>query len=509
MSAFVYRGPLSPDSPLFCGRVAELSRLIRLCQREVEAYAIVYGGRQTGKTSLLLRLATKLPETVRTCRVDFQALPGATTEQVYAYLARRVADSLPHLKAVPETPATKTAPGLIEFLRQAIIHPETGQLVLLLEELGALPQDSREDLAHVLRSIFTNRFDPSYRALTRLMVVLAGGIELYELAATQVSPLQNVCEPIYLPDLNEKDAIGLVTDGLTNLGLHPAEAKALGHAIYAHVGGHPYLTQRLGGTLEARLVDGEPMTPSSVVESAVEQLLSGDPLLRHLRRGLNEHRLLATSKNLLEGRLRFSRLDDEMAQLELLGLAREINGYWMVRNRLLARALQDWLTTSIEKDTARHGPSDGQGIEAVAPSSTYANRVDALEILLRDFIDHRLIVMIGPSYWKRTMPGDVIKCVKERISERLARHPYQDWSDFASGRSRLDFCDVSHYDKIFLKNWAQFEGFFGRKDEIQRHMAAYRTLRNSVQHNREPTDIEQQLGKAAMTWLERILNQCE
>lgn len=136
-------------------------------------------------------------------------------------------------------------------------------------------------------------------------------------------------------------------------------------------------------------------------------------------------------------------------------------------------------------------------------------RVDLLEIRLRDFIDHRLTAVVGLHYWKRTMPGDVITTVKQLVAERLSRHPYEDPSQFALGRRRLDFCDVSHYEKIILKNWAQFGEFFQRKDEFQRHMAAYRTLRNCVQHNRQPSDIEQQLGDAAMMWLERILDQYE
>lgn len=339
MGVFVYRGPLAPDSPVFRGRKAQLARLIQLCQGEVQAYAIVYGGRQTGKTSLLLRLATRLPETMRTCQVDFQGVPGATTSQVYAYLAQRAAQCLPPQATAPQV---SDAPSLIEFLCQAIDQPEIGRFVLLLEELGTLPQPSREDLAHVLRSMFTNRFDPSCRPLARLMVVLAGGVEMYELAATQVSPLQNICEPIYLPDLSEGEAVELVADGLAELGLLHTEAEALGQAIYAHVGGHPYLTQRLGGALEADLVAGGSLTPAHV-DSAVERLLSGDPLLRHLRRALAEQDLLAASKTLLDGRLRFSRLDEEMARLELLGLASEAGGYWVVRNRLLAKALQDCL----------------------------------------------------------------------------------------------------------------------------------------------------------------------
>jgi len=339
MGVFAYHGPLGPDDPLFRGRTAQLASLIQLCQGEVRAYAIIYGGRQTGKTSLLLRLADRLPEPIRTCRVDFQGVPRARTAQVYAHLARCVTRCLPHPVAAPEV---NDAPSLTEFLCQAVSQPEVGRLVLFLEELGALPQDSREDLAHLLRYIFTNRFDIPCRPLARLMVVLAGGIELYELAATQVSPLQNICEPIYLPDLSEAEAIGLVADGLTSLGMLRTEAEELGRVIYAHLGGHPYLTQRLGGLLEEGLAAGESPTPAHV-DSAVERLLSGDLLLFHLRRALDEQHLLAAGKALLDGHLRFSRLVEDMARLELLGLSSEANGYWKVRNQLLARALEDWL----------------------------------------------------------------------------------------------------------------------------------------------------------------------
>ena len=152
-------------------------------------------------------------------------------------------------------------------------------------------------------------------------------------------------------------------------------------------------------------------------------------------------------------------------------------------------------------------PDEFVSKEAVAPESDYAERVDVLEIRLRDFIDHRLTAMVGLHYWKQTMPGDVITAVRQLIAEQLSRHPYEDQLQFASGRRRLDFCDASHYEKIIFKNWALFEELFKRKEEVQRHLGAYRTLRNCVQHNRQPSDIEQQLGEVAMTWLERIMDQ--
>jgi len=151
-------------------------------------------------------------------------------------------------------------------------------------------------------------------------------------------------------------------------------------------------------------------------------------------------------------------------------------------------------------------PGEFVSAQIASTKSAYADKVDMLEMHLRDFIDHRLTAVVGPYYWKQATPGDVITAVKQLIEDHLSRHPYEDQSQFAQARRRLDFCDVSHYEKIIFKNWDQFEEFFQRKDEFQRHMSAFRTLRNCVQHNRQPSDIEQKNGEAAIMWIERILD---
>lgn len=142
------------------------------------------------------------------------------------------------------------------------------------------------------------------------------------------------------------------------------------------------------------------------------------------------------------------------------------------------------------------GPAHG-GLEELNP-------VDVLEVRFRDFIDHRLSAVVGINYWKRTMPGDVITKVREQIAEWRARHPWED--DPRRGRDRLDFCDVGHYESIILKNWDQFSDIFQKKEEVQQHMAAYRRLRNPVQHNRPPSEIEQRNGEAAILWFNHVLD---
>jgi len=144
-------------------------------------------------------------------------------------------------------------------------------------------------------------------------------------------------------------------------------------------------------------------------------------------------------------------------------------------------------------------------IETIAP----VNEVDLLEVRIRDFIDARLTAVVGKAYWKPTMPGDVITLVKERIADHLSKHPYLEQSEFASGRTRLDFCDVSDYEKIFMKNWNIFSEQFQNKPSLTTHMTAFRNLRNCIQHNRKPTAVEEKNGEAAMIWLKGILDKAD
>ena len=131
--------------------------------------------------------------------------------------------------------------------------------------------------------------------------------------------------------------------------------------------------------------------------------------------------------------------------------------------------------------------------------------MDSVERVLRALIHAQLTGVAGDGYWKATIPGDIQGNVKERIKERLSRHPYEARPE--SALDRLGFCDVSDYEKILMVNWAHFGHLFARKDELQRHMTAYRHLRNAVQHNREPSPVEGPAGEAALVWFEGILTQ--
>lgn len=142
------------------------------------------------------------------------------------------------------------------------------------------------------------------------------------------------------------------------------------------------------------------------------------------------------------------------------------------------------------------------GVEGVVEVSA----VSIIEIRLRDLIDSRLCAIVGPAYWKQTMPGDVVTDVKDKVAVYLAKNPQVEPVQFQSGRRRLDFCDVSYYEKIFNKNWSVFEPVLGNQQAMQLHLNNYRALRNAIAHNRKPSAIEEKLGDAAIIWLNAILD---
>ena len=130
---FTRSGALRLNHPLFRGRAKELARLEQACLSDLDFFPLVCGGRQNGKTTVLLRLEDQLKarrdEGIRVCRVDFQGLPRASSPEAYRHLARTVARVLPQ---APQPPDAPDAPALGDFLEDALAGDNVLRLVLLL-----------------------------------------------------------------------------------------------------------------------------------------------------------------------------------------------------------------------------------------------------------------------------------------------------------------------------------------------------------------------------------------
>jgi len=335
--AFFSTTALGPGSAAFRGRQAELARLLQLCHDEVTVYVALYGGRQNGKTSLLRRLEAALGTTVRACRVNFQLIKGADPTSAFAYVGAEIARRLPF---GPEPALVQDGPALKQLLNERLAHPEAGRFVLILDEWGALPKTTRENLANTLRAIFDTRFDEPQ--LAKLQVIFSGGVELYALMLTDASSLHAICEPVYLADLTEAEAVELVSDGLRDAGVDPERSVELGRVVYAQVVGHPYLTQRLGRELEQAVRSGA-LPGQGTIDATMAKLKADDSLLRRIRDDLHEQALEDAARRLLSDPPRFSRFDDAFARLELIGLAKRDGAFWAPRNPLLAAVFRELL----------------------------------------------------------------------------------------------------------------------------------------------------------------------
>lgn len=426
MAVFKYRGPLSPDSFLFRGRAHELALLNKHCTGDIESYPMLYAGRMTGKTSLLLRLISQLPTTTLACRVDFQRAGMLDIPSMCRFIARRLKTTASDNRASEAATALSrhelrqkladhfnlselaglsfdlgidfenlagsnkddkarelilycerhscineligrcrelrpnadwfTSDGeMSRFVTDDILTPDeltdaiiaitrqqhVSRLVLAIEEPGALQSEAWHALANTLRAMFNSRFERPTRALSKLCVILSGSIDLYELSASDVSPLHNVVERIHLPDLSADESIGLIRDGLMQYGVDKTQADKYGQAIHEMVDGHPYLCQRLGGALESQL-EQERHISVEIIEHCAKQLIEEDALFQYMFQRLSDHNLWPTVRSLLEASPRGS-ANQKLQKLKWLGVAKDNNGAWFVRNSLFKQALAQGL----------------------------------------------------------------------------------------------------------------------------------------------------------------------
>ncbi len=369
MSIFHFRGPLLPDSLLYKGRQSDLAKLLRWCQGQTQHYGIVLGARQSGKSSLLLRLEQRLAASHTVCHTDFEYLSQAAPPRVFGALAGDFARAFAAPAPAAEIP---DALHFSEYLCSLLEANPARRVVLLIEELGALPPVSRFALANALRALFNDRQRPARRMLARLMVIVAGNTELYDLAYTDVSPFANICETHYLVDLSEPEAVSLIQEGLALLDIPAEQAARLGADIYALAHGYPYLTQRLGHALESALDSGARLSAETLEQATDELITSGDPIVGHLQKVMHEQGLFPAAQSVLNEKLRFNRHEEALARLELAGFLRPENGFWQVRNPLYARAVRSWLTNGEQAGTSalnrglvrifnRHGQPVGAG----------------------------------------------------------------------------------------------------------------------------------------------------
>jgi serine phosphatase RsbU (regulator of sigma subunit) len=330
---FVTEGPLHPESRLFVGRSAELSQM-EAWLINVRCVGAVLGARQTGKTSLLLKLRHLLREKYAFVFVDLEAVAGSDLGDCVTYIASEMVSQLrEQLERDDFALPTKTN-DFLAFLETCARAVKTVRIVVLLDEIGALIPDTSLKLTSAIRAVFTSRYVKS--AFGRYVFVIAGATDALDVAVGRNSPLKNVAETLYLGDLSESETRQLVAEMFQDS--LPAAGAELGDALHDWTNGHPYWTQRLAEALNMQSI---PAT-AQMVTRAVEQLLhTEDRNLPHVFHALDADKTLRDlAAAMVAGTpIAFTRANSAIARLELLGLLRNDRGRCTIRNRIYREAL--------------------------------------------------------------------------------------------------------------------------------------------------------------------------
>lgn len=326
---FITHGPLPPDSPLFVGREKELETLSGWIA-QTKCVGAVYGARQTGKTSFLLRLRHIQQKKYGFYFVNLESIPDASAAETFSFIYGVIFEQCRFKQKLATHESPTTGLAFRHFLRDLAGDSPDVKSVILIDEIGAISPEGASKLAHVIRSIFTERH--IQYEFAKLVFVLSGSTDLLALSTGLSSPLQNVTESIYLSDLSRNETRELVCAGYDDPD--SKRLKQLADELYAWTHGHPYLTQYVCATI----VDRHHQNTEGGTDRFVRKLLKlEDRNLPHLIRGLNQgdQNQIEILQRLMKGaQIAFSRNDLRLVELELVGAIRVEAGLCLIRNTI-------------------------------------------------------------------------------------------------------------------------------------------------------------------------------
>ncbi len=332
---FVTNGPVPPESRLFVGRASELKRM-QTWLADTNCVGAVLGARQTGKTSLLLKLRHELRDKYAFVFVNLQGIEGAPEQECFSYIAEQMLEQLAESISREAPPSLPTdGKTFSTFLREFSRKTHALRIIVILDEIGTLPPGASVRLASTIRAAFSDRFVKP--ELARYVFLLSGATVMLELTTGKNSPLANVTEKIYLGDLSLEETGQLLAEPFGGTG--PRSLARINRGLHHWTRGHPYWTQLLAGDLAGR---PDPPTKRAINEIVEELLRTEHRNLPHVIRLLKaDDALWNLVESVLNGvPLHFSRADAAIAKLELIGILKDQGGRCAIRNLIYQRAMQ-------------------------------------------------------------------------------------------------------------------------------------------------------------------------
>jgi hypothetical protein len=354
-SVFKTRGPLDPvtDTAIYVTR-PELEPLMRAAEATtIDAYQAVLSSRQTGKTTLLYQLRHRLrPRGFGVALIDLSIVQDQPEAQLYQFVADSVSKELEanlprdaerHESALPRNPFE-----FRQFLFDLARRARAPRIVVLIDEVEAVPEALSDAFFGTIRNIFHSRRKEEETAFEKYLFVLAGAKELHRLSTGPNSPL-NIAERIYLEDFDVA-GIGTLVANFQKAGIRAPSETA--QWLYDQTHGHPSLTQKLCSLIEQ--AHPAVITPAIVQRAAGEIQRNDDHLEKMVSQIDADSGMLGQLKPILAGRtVPFSRINSNIARLELAGAIRD-EGKCVIRNEIYRKVFLAHLNlTSTKKHTRR------------------------------------------------------------------------------------------------------------------------------------------------------------
>jgi tetratricopeptide (TPR) repeat protein len=374
---------LRADAPSYVERQADAALYASLIQGD---FCYVLTARQMGKSSLMVRMATRLrAEGVAVVVLDLTALgQNLTPEQWYEGLLGRLGQQLDLEDALEAFWQRHNRLGPLHrwmvALQEVVLCRCPGPVVLFIDEIDyvrSLPFSTDEFFAAIRECYNRRTQEPVFTRLTFCLLGVATPAEL--IRDPHTTPF-NIGRRIALSDFSATEAMPLAR----GLGRVELLGRALLTRILHWTGGHPYLTQRLcqavaedRGVTRPAGVDRQCATlflsPRAreqddnllfVRERLLRSAADRAPLLELYTRVHRRHRVRDDDTNLL------------VSLLHLAGVVRVVEGHLRVRNRVYFAVFnQDWVRAHLPpaaRETTLPGAMGGPTSQALVEETERA-----------------------------------------------------------------------------------------------------------------------------------------
>ena len=176
---FKTKGPLDPiqDGGVLIER-REVWQIVRAAlQPAIHGYIALLSPRQTGKTTTLYHARALLEQQgCAVAVVDLAPLENRDEAECYRFVCRQIiADLGSHLR-LPKPAREKLQEvacptAFYSFLSEVAQRARPARLVIMLDEIRAIPSQAASGFFNVIRSIFTSRRKPNEQVLEKYLFV--------------------------------------------------------------------------------------------------------------------------------------------------------------------------------------------------------------------------------------------------------------------------------------------------------------------------------------------------